>query len=81
LGKDFTPVSADLLGMETEHGIAITWITLAGGYDGVAGWEVDGWQEYLGTACLTGTLYDGITISLELFTIQVAMGIDEMHKR
>jgi hypothetical protein len=37
--------------------------------------DVNGWQEYLRAASLTGTLNEGITVLRELFAIQMAMGV------
>ena len=48
--------------MQTQHGIAIVGILHTDVKNGVAVLDIDGRQKDCSTACLTGSLHDGITI-------------------
>ena len=69
LGQLGAPVVADFFGVKAEHGVAVVGILAADVEDGMARREVDGRQEDARTACLTGTLYDGIAVGRKLFAI------------
>jgi hypothetical protein len=62
--------------MEAEHGVAEAGILSAGVQHGMAGSQVDGGQEDSGAASITGSLYDGVAVGIELFAVQMAVGID-----
>jgi hypothetical protein len=66
-------------GVKAEHGVAVVGILAADVEDGMARREVDGRQEDARTACLTGTLYNGIAVLCKFFAIKVAVGIDVIH--
>ena len=63
--------------MEAEHGIAKAGILGTDVEDGVTRLQVDGRQEHLSAASLLGSLDNGVAIGSELFTVQMAMGVDE----
>ncbi len=73
------PVSTNLLGMEAEHGVAEAGILSAGVQHSMAGCQVDGGQEDSGTASIAGSLYDSVAVGVELFAVEVAVGVDVIH--
>ena len=75
-GKLVAPVGTDFFRMQSEHGIAIAWITRTGVEDGVARLQVDGGQEYCLAASLAGSLNDGIAVFIEFLAVKMAMGVD-----
>ena len=75
-GELVAPVGTDLLGMQTEHGVAIVGILPAYVGDGMAGLQVDGRQKNRLAASLAGSLDNGIAVSAELLAVQVAVGVD-----
>ena len=65
--------------MQTEHGEAVTRILGTDIEDGFTRGCIYSRQENLCTACLTGTLYNGIAVLCKFFAIKVAVGIDVIH--
>ena len=73
------PVGTDLFGVQAKHGATEVGILGADVEDGLAGGGIDGGQEDVRTACLAGTLHDGITVRCKFFAIEVAVGVDVVH--
>jgi hypothetical protein len=61
--------------MEAEHWEAIIRILTADIKNRLACGDIDGGQKDAHTACLAGTLNDGIAILSELLAIQMAVGV------
>ena len=69
------PVSTDFFWMQAEHGTTIVGILTADVKDGVTRSDIDGRQENLRTASLTGSLDDGIAVCRKFLAIEMTMGI------
>jgi hypothetical protein len=62
--------------MQAEHGVAVARILAADVEYAVARLEVDGGQEDGRTTSLTGSLYDGVAVGIELLAVKMAVGVD-----
>ena len=69
------PIGTNLLGMQTQHGIAIVGILGTDVEDGMARLDIDGRQKDSLTTSLAGSLYDGIAILRKFLAIQMAMSV------
>ena len=70
-----TPIGTNLFGMQTKHGIAVVRICLADVKDGLTRMQIDGRDKDLRAACLTGPLYNGITVGSKFLAVQMAMSV------
>ncbi len=75
LGKLVAPVGADLLRMETYHGVEETRVLLTEGKDATRAGQVDGRHEDFLSTCLTSALQHRFAVLIELLTIYMGMSI------
>ena len=66
--------------MQAEHGTAVVGILTADVQDGVTRSDIDGRQENLRTASLTGSLDDGITVCRKFLAIKMTMRVNKRKR-